>query len=120
MKRSTYLLAALTVVVFFISAGYLLAQDGAPVIPDFYNAIFTAAMLQAVGAVIGFTQVIKNVLNVKGWAAIAVAFVVSMAYAFIMYFSQGIWFCAVVGLAAFIPSAGLYKASTAAKALRSK
>ena len=29
MKRSTYLLAACTVVVFFISAGYLLAQEAA-------------------------------------------------------------------------------------------
>ena len=96
------------------TVGIVLAQEGVPVIPEVYSLFFTAAMLQAIGSVVGFTQLINNAAKLKGWAAVGLAFVVSVGYSFAMYLSQGVWFCAVVAVAAFIPAALAYKATKAA------
>ena len=104
----------LFVVLFILgTVGLALAQDAIP-IPSVYNVIFASAMLQAIGAVVGFTQLINNAAKLKGWAAVALALVVSIGYSFAMYLSQGVAFCAVVAVAAFIPAALAYKATKAA------
>lgn len=95
------------------TVGMVFAQEEIP-IPSVYNVIFASAMLQAIGAVVGFTQLINNAAKLKGWAAVALAFVVSVGYSFAMYLSQGMAFCAVVAVAAFIPAALAYKATKAA------
>jgi hypothetical protein len=71
--------------------------------------IFASAMVQAIGSVVGFTQLIINIAKIKGWYAISLAFVVSFGYSLAMYLSQGVAFCAVVAIAAFIPAALAYK-----------
>jgi len=92
-------------------AGLALAQDGVPVIPDFYNTIFTAAMMKAIAAIIGFVQLVKNMTGLKGYAAVGLAVFVSLGYAFTVYLDQGIGFCALVGIAAAIPAALAYWAT---------
>jgi len=94
------------------SVGMVLAQDAIP-IPSVYGVIFASAMAQAIGSVVGFTQLINNIAKAKGWAAVGLALVVSFGYSFAMYLSQGVAFCAVVAIAAFIPAAMAYKATKA-------
>jgi NADH:ubiquinone oxidoreductase subunit K len=94
------------------SVGMVLAQDEIP-IPSVYNVIFASAMVQAIGSVVGFTQMLNNIAKLHGWAAVALAFAVSLGYSFAMYLSQGVAFCAVVAIAAFIPAALAYKATKA-------
>lgn len=107
----------LFIVLFILgTAGLALAQE-IP-IPSVYNVIFASSMLQAIGAVVGFTQLINNAAKLKGWAAVALALVVSIGYSFAMYLNQGVAFCAVVALAAFVPAALAYKATKAAGNLR--
>jgi len=84
----------------------LLAQDNE--IPDFLSSIFDEAFLVAVGTIIGFTKMIRNMVNVKGPIALAITGVVSLGYGFIQYNSQGIVFAIGVGLVAFASSAGLF------------
>lgn len=94
------------------TVGMVLAQDAIPV-PAVYDVIFASAMAQAIGSVVGFTQLINNIAKTKGWAAVVLALVVSFGYSFAMYLSQGVAFCAVVAIAAFIPAALAYKATKA-------
>lgn len=95
-----------------LAVGAVFAQD--VVIPPVYTVIFSATILQAIGVIVGFTQMIKNLIKVTGWLAIALAFAVSLVYAFIMYMSNGLYFCVVAGLAAGLASALAYKGTKAA------
>ena len=108
--RKFYLLA---VALFVLgTAVTVMAQEAVP-LPEIYNVIFAGAMLQAIGAVVGFTQLINNIAKLNGWAAVGLAFATSLGYSFVMYLANGIWFCVVVGLAAFVPAALAYKATRA-------
>jgi len=96
----------------FGSVSLVLAQGEVP-IPTVYDAIFSAAMLKAIAGVVGFTQLINNAAKLHGYAAVALAFVVSVGYSFVMYLSSGLWYCVAVAIAAFIPAALAYKATKA-------
>lgn len=110
MRSMLYVLA---IALFLLgTAGLVMAQEVVPM-PDIYNAIFAASMVQAIGAVVGFTQLINNIAKLHGWAAVGLAFATSVGYSFVMYLANGIWFCFVVGLAAFVPAALAYKATRA-------
>ena len=108
--RKSLMLCALAVLSLACVA---LAGDDTPAVPDWYSLVFSTAMLQAIAAIIGFTQLVKNMLNAAGWVAVALAVVVSFGYAFTMYLGQGMWFCIMVGLAAAVPSALAYYGSKA-------
>jgi hypothetical protein len=92
-----------------LAAGALMAQD--IVVPSFYETIFTAAMMKAIAAIIGFVQLVKNMTGLKGYAAVGLAVFVSLGYAFTVYLDQGIAFCLLVGLAAAVPAALAYWAT---------
>ncbi len=62
--------------------------------------------------VIGFTQLLNSAAKLHGWAAVGQALVVSIGYFFAMYLSQGVAFCAIVAVAAFIPAVLFYKGTT--------
>lgn len=97
-------------VLFMASAA--MAQDGAQVLPSIYAVIFSAAMYQAIGAVVGFTQLVNNMTKWDGWKAVVLAVTVAMVYTFVMYFSQGIWWCVAVGVASAVAAALSFKATT--------
>jgi hypothetical protein len=89
---------------------YASAQDFSDGIPSFYELVFSSAMLAAIGAITTFTKYVRNMLGgIKGWLALAITFLVSMAYAFIQYGSVGIEFAIGAGVFAFVASAGLFK-----------
>lgn len=103
--RKSFLLSGLLL----LAAGVVMAQD--IVVPSFYQTIFTAAMMKAIAAIIGFVQLVKNMTGLKGYAAVGLAVFVSLGYAFTVYLDQGVAFCLLVGIAAAVPAALAYWAT---------
>lgn len=109
MKFEKWFLVGLFVL--FVSSAAM-AQDVNPALPSIFAVIFSAAMYQAIGAVVGFTQLVKNMTKWDGWKAVVLAVMVAMVYTFVMYFSQGIWWCVAVGVASAVAAALSFKATT--------
>ena len=113
-RKSIILLAILFVIA--LPVMLLAQQSNEDTLPPILNKIFSAEFIAAVGAVIGFVALIKNLIKAKGVAALAVAFVISMAYSLVNYLSQGLVFAIGVGLITFAVSAGIFKGTTYAAA----
>jgi len=87
------------------------AQDEGE-IPPLFDQIFGAQFLTAVAAIIAATKIVRNLVQLKGWPALAITFVVSLAVAFYQYYAiMGIIYTALLGIVAFVCAAGLFKAS---------
>lgn len=108
MKKQ-FLFVALFCFIVIVSTVQLFAQEQE--YPGFYNSMFSETFLLAVTAIIGFTKLIRNMINVKGWVAIVITFVISMVYGFIQYNAQGIEYSLGAGLFAFLASAGVFTGS---------
>jgi len=110
MNRKQYLFVALfCFIVVFVSAVQLFAQEQD--YPGFYDSMFSETFLLAITAIIGFTKMIRNLINVKGWVAVLITFLVSMVYGFVQYNAQGIEYSLGAGLFAFLASAGVFTGS---------
>lgn len=78
----------LALVFFFALAGLsvLSAQTvDQSTVPDLYNQIFNESLLVAILAVQGAVKGIRTVINVKGFLAVVVTFVASLAYGLIQF-----------------------------------
>lgn len=79
--------------------------------PPIYEEIFGEEFLLAVVAVIALTKLVRNIINVKGALAVVVTAVLSLAVALIQYLSVGVGYALAVGVATFVASAGIFKAT---------
>lgn len=86
----------------FVYPVILYAQEVDPM--GFVNVIFSGPMAVMVGAIVGFTKLIRNTINLKGPFAIAVTVVVSIGYSLVQYNSEGMGMAILVGVVAALVS----------------
>ena len=89
-------------IAFFTSLAF--AQDGEVDPMGFVNVIFSGPMAVMVGAIVGFTKLIRNTINLKGPFAVAVTVVVSIGYSLVQYNSEGMGVAILVGIVAALVS----------------
>ncbi len=103
MRSKTFYAIGFTVVLFIgIPAFVFAVQDGgADVDPlGFVSVLFSPAIAVAVGIIVGFTKMIRNMINLKGPLAVGLTFAVSIVYGFIQYNAEGLGFAVAVGVIA--------------------
>lgn len=98
MKRSIFMIVIIGCLLLFPLMAF--AQDAEIDPLGFVSVIFSPAIAAAVGIIVGFTKMIRNMINLKGPLAVGLTFLVSVGYGFIQYSSQGIGFALAVGVIA--------------------
>lgn len=76
-----FLFCAISISVMLIAAPAF-AQDD---LPPLYRDLFSAETLTAILGIVGAVKLVRNPLNLKGFAAVAVTIVVSLVYGFLQY-----------------------------------
>ncbi len=94
-------------ITFFASLAF--AQDGEVDPMGFVNVIFSGPMAIMIGAIVGFTKLIRNTINLKGPFAVVVTVIVSIGYGLVQYSSEGIGIAILVGIMAALVSTGGFK-----------
>lgn len=70
----------------------------------FVGIIFSPALAIMVGAIVGFTKIVRNTINLKGPLAVVVTVVVSIGYSLMQFNSEGLGVAILVGIVAALVS----------------
>ena len=99
-------IATLFTVMFILALSvFVYAQDPGEVDPmGFVNILLSPAMVIMVGAIVGFTKIVRNTINLKGPLAVVATIVVSLGYGIIQYNSEGFGVAIFVGIVAALVS----------------
>ena len=99
------LIGALFVVMLVLFSWVILFAQEAEVDPmGFVNVIFSGPMAVMIGAIVGFTKLIRNTINLKGLFAVMVTVIVSIGYSLVQYNSEGTGIAILVGIIAALVS----------------
>ena len=104
MKSRTIFAIGFMIVLLIAFTSLALAQDGEVDPMGFVNVIFSGPMAVMVGAIVGFTKLIRNTINLKGPFAVVVTVVVSIGYSLVQYNSEGMGVAILVGIIAALVS----------------
>ncbi len=93
------------IVLLFLIPFVVLAQDGEVDPMGFVGIVFSPALAIMVGAIVGFTKIVRNTINLKGPFAVVVTVVVSIGYSLVQYVgSEGMGVAILVGIVAALVS----------------
>lgn len=109
MKVLTGFLFAVMLV--FFSWAILFAQEPNVDPMGFVHLIFSGPMVIMIGAIVGFTKLIRNTINLKGPFAVVVTVIVSIGYSLVQYSSEGMGIAILVGIIATLVSTLGFKAT---------
>ncbi len=105
MKQSSLICFAVLFFLLAVPFGVILAQDADVDPMGFVGIVFSPAIAIMVGAIVGFTKIVRNTINLKGPLAVVVTVVVSFGYSLMQYSSsEGIGTAILVGAVASLAS----------------
>lgn len=102
MKKSFFLIAIIGCLLLLPLV--IMAQEPDPDPMGFVNILFSGPMVVMIGAIVGFTKLIRNTINLKGPFAVVVTVAVSIGYGLVQYMSEGIGVAIFVGIVAALVS----------------